>query len=130
MKWIPNLALALGLAGVAVAFGQEEEFKANPKPKAFLGKWVGTWDNTWKVQFTITKDGKGDEFAVLYEWEEKVGQPLNKGNMTGKIEKGSLVMPATGSSLIEIALFAKEANKAKAKGNFKKVRSAVLIRDK
>ena len=124
------LPVVLGLAVVSMARGDEEPVKNNPTPRHFLGKWVGKWDNTWKVQFTITQDPKSEQLSVLYEWQEIVGQPLQKKSLSAKIEKDTLVMSPSGASVIEITLLAKATDKAKAVGKFKTPRTAALTREK
>jgi hypothetical protein len=109
-----------------VAVGEDMPVKEDPKPEDFVGIWVGRWDGVWQVQITIVQDAETKELSALYEWEERRGQPLKQQRPTAKIEKNTLIL---GEKLIEMTLSAKEPIKAKAVGNFKRPRTADLIRE-
>lgn len=119
------LCMVLGLTVASVALGDEEPIKKDPKPKDFVGKWVGKWDDKWKVQFTVTMEPDSGELLVLYEWEERLGQPLQSQRVRAKIVENALVL-----GLTEITLPAKGKDKAKAVGKFRNTRTANLTREK
>jgi hypothetical protein len=100
--------------------------KKAPKPEHFLGKWVGKWDGKWTVQFTVSRDPESQELVVLYEWEERLGQPLGRDSFYAGFEDGKLLV---GDS-IDITLSGNDPNKATANGHFQKPRVAELTRAK
>jgi hypothetical protein len=91
----------------------------------FVGTWVGKWDNTYCVQFTVTADKNTGDISVLYEWEENVGQPLRKQRYSGVLTGRSLKV----GHLIEIFASLEEPEQAVALGHFSTPRAAVLIRE-
>jgi hypothetical protein len=103
-----------------------ENVKEKPKPEDFVGKWTGKWSGTWPVQFTIIQDPKTKELSVVYEWEEALGQPLQKENHSAKLD-GSILRVGRG---IEITLSSKDNNKGTALGRFANPRTADLTREK
>jgi hypothetical protein len=109
---------------------EEEKVKPAPKLHEFLGKWSGQWDGFWNVQFTISRiEGDDEKVNVIYEWEERKGQPQNRRDLIGKIEGN--VLAATGNRrLIDISLHAADPNSAQAYGHFKNPRRANLTREK
>ena len=98
--------------------------KANPKPADFVGVWSGRWDGTWAVRFTVTPHpANAQQLSVVYEWEERAGQPMNRRERAGIIEGDALVI---GS--IEIKLSANDPKHATAIGHFANPRKAALTR--
>lgn len=114
------LCSLVALAALAPV-GAANEKKA-PKPEQFLGKWVGKWT----VQFTVSRDPESRELVVLYEWEERLGQPLGGDSFYAGFEDGKLLV---GDS-IDITLSDKDPDKATANGHFRKPRVAELTRAK
>ena len=98
--------------------------RENPSPADFAGKWRGRWDGTWTVQFTITHDPKTQQLSVLYEWEERPGEPLNQRNFPATVQGNALV-----AGMIEITLFANDPKRATATGHFRNPRTAALVRE-
>jgi hypothetical protein len=102
------------------------EAKPSAKPEDFTGKWKGKWDGTYGVQFTITPIADDKERVnVLYEWEEKLGQPYHSSTSKPKIVGNVLKL-----NLIEITISAEDPNRAVAKGNFARPRTAILTKEK
>lgn len=97
--------------------------KPDPKPEDFVGKWVGEWDGKWYVQFTVSQDPATKQLHVLYEWEEKNGEPVRRQNFAARLGKATLVIGA-----MELSISAKDDNKGKAVGKFKSLRIALLTR--
>lgn len=106
--------------------GSAADPKKEPKPEQFFGKWVGKWDGKWKVQFTVYRDPQTKETLVLYEREERVGEPLKQELADAVFEEGVLWVGEN----IEISLSSKDPDKATAKGHFFKARTAELSREK
>jgi len=123
MRWLGCLLVCAFVGGVGLA---AEDVKEKPKPEDFLGKWTGKWSGTYRVQFTITQDPKTKELAVVYEWEENVGNPLQRENISAKLDGNVLRI----GKVIEITLSAKDDNKGKAVGRFANPRSTDLTREK
>ena len=103
----------------------DDAVKSDPKPADFYGRWVGKWDDKWKVQYTIipNPDTEGSLY-VMYEHEENLGRPLRSAFLTGTIDKHTL---KAGQS--ELTLSAKDPKKAKAFGDFQNPRRADLTRE-
>jgi hypothetical protein len=99
--------------------------KTDPKPEDFGGRWVGKWDDRFKVEFSIIRNTKAEGLIVLYEWEERPGQPLRSRLSGGVIDGNKLI---AGQQVLEITLSAKDPKKATAVGLFAKTRSANLTR--
>src|SRR5688500_6891217 len=47
-------------------------------PTALVGTWSGKWDGIYPVQFTISRDPQDQQFHVIYQWEERLGQPMKR----------------------------------------------------
>jgi hypothetical protein len=91
----------------------------------YTGRWIGKWDNTWCVQFTITQDQATKNIDVLYEWEEKPGQPLQRAQIRGQLASGQLKI----GNLIELSISARSPDEAIAYGRFPTPRTAALARN-
>lgn len=91
----------------------------------FNGTWVGKWDNAWCAQFTISSASTTQSASVLYEWEEKRGQPLRTLRRIGVL-KGERLQIADPT--VEIFL-SQTPDQAVAFGHFTVARSAVLKRE-
>jgi hypothetical protein len=89
-----------------------------------MGRWIGKWDNVWCVQFTITQDRTTKNIAVLYEWEEKPGQPLQRTRARGQLAGDQLKI----GNLIEMSISARSPDEAIAYGRFPTPRTAALTR--
>ena len=59
----------------------------------FLGVWEGKWDNLYHVRITVTTPADPDEgdAGFLYEWEERLGQPMRSLEGFATLEGGTLV---------------------------------------
>ena len=110
--------------GSSPAQKTDEKIKQNPKPQEFLGKWVGKWDDTYSVQFTISLAENKKDLSVVYEWEEVLGRPLRRSVGVGKIE-GSLLKVGK----IDVSLSADDANRGEAFGHFRQPRTAQIQRE-
>jgi len=98
---------------------------ASAKASDFVGTWVGKWDNSYCVQFTVTDNANTGEMSVLYEWQENVGKPLQRETLPG--------LP-TGRSLkigrhIEFFASLESADQAVALGHFSALRAVALVRE-
>jgi hypothetical protein len=89
----------------------------------FVGTWTGKWDGVYSVQFTISQDPQDQQYQVVYEWEEVIGQPMKRREWPVKEQAGTLF---TGP--IEITLSPDDPNHAIAVGRFRKSRTAELTR--
>jgi len=118
MRKTPLLALALIFAGASSA-------DENVQGPDFAGTWVGKWDNTWCVQFTIADDLTTKEVAVLYEWLERSDLPLQSRSTSGRIEGTKLQLKEPS---IEI-FFSGAPGQAVALGHFSAPRAAALVRE-
>lgn len=100
--------------------------KKNPKPEDFVGKWKGKWGGIYGVQFTISTipDDK-EHLNMIYEWEERQGQPYERS-----VKKVKLTGNVLKSGLIDITIMEADPNQAVAQGNFKKPRTAILTKEK
>jgi len=98
-------------------------FQANPKAEDFLGEWNGSWENIWQVRFTVSQDSTTGAISVLYEWEERLGQPLSKQTLSAQILGGALT-----ANLFYIWLPQSSGIKARAVGRFDEPRTANISR--
>jgi hypothetical protein len=121
MRWLLSLALCF-LGSLVLA--DENPTKVKPKPEDFLGKWSGKWDDKWQVRFTITQDPKTNELKALYEYEQYVGKPLRRQQLTGKLEGNTL---RVGRNM-DLTLSPNDPDKGKAVGNFLDRLTANLVR--
>ena len=134
-RWLLHVVLVgWGLYGSQIALADETEspvtqqadedqVEQNPKPEDFVGKWVGSWDDRFYVQFTITPAEDKESLTVVYEWEESLGQDLKREVGDYKIEGHVLRMKK-----IDISLIADDENHGKAYGRFPTPRTAKLTR--
>ena len=95
------------------------------RPEDYIGRWIGKWDSIWCVQFTITQDRTTKNIAVLYEWEEKPGQPLQRAQLSGQLASNQLKI----GTLIEMSISARSPDEAIAYGRFPTPRTAALTRN-
>jgi hypothetical protein len=84
--------------------------------------WVGKWDGIWCVQFTVTENADSSDYSVLYEHEERPGQPLERAQLVGRLTGGVLSV----GSLIDITF--EDRDHAVAYGRFPTPRTARLVR--
>jgi hypothetical protein len=91
----------------------------------YSGTWVGKWDNTWCVQFTIVADYGRGAASVTYVWKEEAGQPLRSEETFGEFDGSRLQIKHPP---IEIFL-SQTPDQAVALGHFSEPRSAVLVRE-
>ena len=89
----------------------------------FVGTWTGKWDGVYSVQFTISQDPQDQQYQVVYEWEEVIGQPMRRREWPVTEQAGTLF---TGP--IEITLSPDDPNHVIAVGRFRKSRTAELTR--
>lgn len=103
-----------------------EVVKKQPKLEEFIGTWKGKWDGYFGVQFTISaiQDDK-EKLNLIYEWEEKKGQPYQRSESKVKMEGNVLKAGA-----IELSLMQASPNQAIATGKFAKPRAAILTKEK
>lgn len=107
---------AVNLTTILAGLSQQERF---------IGRWTGKWDYAWKVHITISKKRDTGELELLYEWEEDVGQPMQRsGPRPVKFNDDTLV-----SGNIEMTLDASNPLTAEAIGKFKDTRTATLRRE-
>ena len=118
MRKTPLLPLALIFAGASSA-------DENVQAPDFAGTWVGKWDNTWCVQFTIAEHLTTKEVVVLYEWLERSDLPLQSRGTSGRLEGTKLQIK---EPYIEI-FFSGAPAQAVALGHFSPPRAAALARE-
>ena len=95
-----------------------------PEYAAYLGIWVGKWDNTWPVEFTVWRVSENSRGSIIYRYKEYVDGSWGKYYGTYKIEEGKLV---AGEITIEIDT--ESLNTATAVGRFPKItRTAILTK--
>jgi hypothetical protein len=116
-----NAYLTLLAVLVAPAVGQ----LATPQSVTPTGIWIGKWDNTWCVQFTIGGDPSSGTLAVTYVWREQRAQPLKTLMLQGAFAGNRLSL---ADPYIEI-FFSNAKDRAVAFGHFSTERSAVLVKD-
>ena len=86
-----------------------------PESAAYSGKWVGKWDNTWPVKFTVWRVSENGEGSLRYRWKEYVDGSWSQEDGPYKIQEGKLV-----SGWITIEIDAENSNTATAIGRFPK----------
>ena len=120
-----SIVLILALLTACVALPPSKNDASLRQVEDFVGRWVGKWDNTWCVQFTVTQNSLTKAISVLYEWEENLGRPLHSQQLAGYLENNILKV----CSAIQISLPERNLDKATAYGRFPKPRTAALVRE-
>jgi hypothetical protein len=113
------------LPAVILIFAGASSADENAQAPDFAGTWVGKWDNTWCVQFTLAEDPTTKDIVVLYEWLEKPDLPLQSHSKSGRLERAKLQIKDPN---IEV-FFSGTTGQAVALGHFGTLRSAALVRE-
>jgi hypothetical protein len=116
--------LLVGLSLLLVGFASFADQSAQDSD--FTGTWVGKWDNTWCVQFTVVaEDQTTKDVSVWYRWLEKSGQPLQSLKRSALLDGTKLQIKDPN---IEI-FFSSTPGQAVAFGHFSPPRAAILVRE-
>lgn len=105
MKLLSALLLLAVVFTTTVLFAHEQtehrhhtKAQLKSEPKTFEGTWSGMWDLCWKVEFQI-KHVEGDQFQVVYRWQENTeSNEMKQNTVKGKLKNGVLKL---GSISIE-----------------------------
>jgi hypothetical protein len=91
----------------------------------FIGVWSGNWDATWPVRYSVSNGRQPHTYLVMYEWGEKLGEPLNKRLFSACLKGDTLVIDA---GFIDMKVNAEDPNAAALTGTFSNTRKATLTR--
>ncbi|MBL8830315.1 MAG: hypothetical protein JNM18_25280 [Planctomycetaceae bacterium] len=97
------------------------EIKTDANVDDFTGVWTGAWDDRFDVRFTIKPMNSGQRAFVLYEWVERIGNPMQRKGAIAAVEGNVLKHP-----FIDITRDPADPTKGKAVGNFRTPRTAKL----
>lgn len=78
-----------------------------------FGVWHGYWNDVWSVTLTVSKDPDTGGYSVLYEWEERVGQPLQSVRLPSEFRDGIIT-----NDWLDLQLSGDAPNEAHARGKF------------